>query len=453
MINGGQIMIWDATPTWSGFLYQGKVAIFHLLKTINESLKNSDICPQSECSNYAMEIEWIEDFSIKDKANVNKYYTLHQVKAYKSQEASAYANAIAKIEENINRCSLNGIIPKGYLHVIQQLEINCKNPNIFIYQYKIEDADKSHCGLDEIEKIIKVEIEKLCNERTLTGEEVDEIYLLLMNEVDRIVRERHKNIQEDGREKARVEQYIFCKICELIKERSTRKGVHFENILKRQFMKTFEKFCLKILEDYETLSKSGIKIAVSKEKMPDYYKYINKVWSYYNDKRSFKYFCQMVTPDYTAKDVLDEEDLRKLIPDSSLKEFYFPTTENLVKHGIGFEDNGIFRIRERKYLVTNITRQVDNLFYNDEVNKELRKIEIERLKEDILCNPSNIETLFEIDTLISKEIDADKLYNRNFTKIPDLDCMAEYEKIVHIKENIEIISKNTLKERIGKCIP
>ena len=32
----------DATPTWSGFNYQGKIMILHVLKLINEIQKNAD---------------------------------------------------------------------------------------------------------------------------------------------------------------------------------------------------------------------------------------------------------------------------------------------------------------------------------------------------------------------------------------------------------------------------
>lgn len=48
----------DATPTWSGFNYQGKIMILHVLKLINEIRKNADK------GIYSVEIEKTEDFSI-----------------------------------------------------------------------------------------------------------------------------------------------------------------------------------------------------------------------------------------------------------------------------------------------------------------------------------------------------------------------------------------------------
>lgn len=70
-------MAHDAVPTWSGYNYQGKVAIYHAIKKINKLKANgNDI---ETIKNYKLEIEYLEDFAILDENNV--YLSVHQVKA------------------------------------------------------------------------------------------------------------------------------------------------------------------------------------------------------------------------------------------------------------------------------------------------------------------------------------------------------------------------------------
>lgn len=81
-------MAFDASPSWSGFNYQGKVALYHALTVINQKPLGDDL------SNLSLMLENTEDFEILD-AGVAK--TLHQVKAYNSASYSKYANALLEI--------------------------------------------------------------------------------------------------------------------------------------------------------------------------------------------------------------------------------------------------------------------------------------------------------------------------------------------------------------------
>lgn len=63
----------SAIPSWSGFQYQGKVALNVVLDYI---LK----IEPSEHENYRLELEWYEDFSIIKN---DEYVSIHQVKSYK----------------------------------------------------------------------------------------------------------------------------------------------------------------------------------------------------------------------------------------------------------------------------------------------------------------------------------------------------------------------------------
>jgi hypothetical protein len=81
-------MAFDASPSWSGFNYQGKVALYHTLKLINAEPVGADL------SNYSLMLENIEDFEILLNGNP---ISLHQVKAYNSSTYSDYSEALLAI--------------------------------------------------------------------------------------------------------------------------------------------------------------------------------------------------------------------------------------------------------------------------------------------------------------------------------------------------------------------
>ncbi|EJD6540327.1 hypothetical protein M0K83_RS14470 [Providencia rettgeri] len=85
--------LFDATASWNGFSYQGKVGLYVCLKLIYDALnRNEDI--DKFCEQYSIEFEWLEDFSIlKD----NKYKSHHQVKHYNDEKFSSYIDAIVTI--------------------------------------------------------------------------------------------------------------------------------------------------------------------------------------------------------------------------------------------------------------------------------------------------------------------------------------------------------------------
>ena len=81
-------MAFDASPSWSGFNYQGKVALYYALVMINAEPVASDF------SNRSLMLEDTEDFEILcNKSSVS----IHQVKAYNSSVYSKYSNALLEI--------------------------------------------------------------------------------------------------------------------------------------------------------------------------------------------------------------------------------------------------------------------------------------------------------------------------------------------------------------------
>lgn len=77
----------DATPTWNGFNYQGKVALCVTLDKLLQ-LGNQPV------NEYSLELEWLEDFAIKKN---DEYETLHQVKNYGKDTLSDFKSALGSL--------------------------------------------------------------------------------------------------------------------------------------------------------------------------------------------------------------------------------------------------------------------------------------------------------------------------------------------------------------------
>lgn len=106
-------MAHDASATWSGFNYQGKVALFHTLHFINEKLDGNI---GFDFNGYTLTLERHEDFEI---GNILGPISFHQVKAYKDSEFSKYKNALLELALELR--SYHGV--NGYLHTWQPITL------------------------------------------------------------------------------------------------------------------------------------------------------------------------------------------------------------------------------------------------------------------------------------------------------------------------------------------
>lgn len=58
----------DASPSWNGYNHQGKVALLVVLDMIRtEEISKEDM------KDYELELEWLEDFSIKKNQNISQF--------------------------------------------------------------------------------------------------------------------------------------------------------------------------------------------------------------------------------------------------------------------------------------------------------------------------------------------------------------------------------------------
>nr|WP_323777059.1 ABC-three component system protein [Amylibacter sp.] len=172
-----------AAPTWSGFVYQGKIALYHCLKLI-----------EGGDEQFELQLDSSDDFAIyKDGVLVSA----HQVKAKISKYRSGYTGALnkcAKIEhDRIKNTS-------RYLHVSVKLNDTSDHTEgngelVKFYDYE----GKKHCGLGEIEGLIKGGLKKICAKReiVLSDNLLNYNYCLLSEKISSTALEVHRLVQDD----------------------------------------------------------------------------------------------------------------------------------------------------------------------------------------------------------------------------------------------------------------
>ncbi|BAK76710.1 hypothetical protein NH8B_1895 [Pseudogulbenkiania sp. NH8B] len=249
-------MAFDASPSWSGFNYQGKVALYYALTLINAEPVDADL------SNCSLMLESTEDFEIlRNGAPVS----FHQVKAYNSSTYSEYSDALLGIalelykqpgvagrihtwkqinskpgsldlkisikdDINIILTQYKDTIPKNGSTTIEKAASNEKNipkpaailraafkgktaEQLYaildsihngqndalsrIESYKYDDG-KTFCDLDDINTKIKLEISKAlaARESIITDELLEKTFHCFLGVIDRYIIGRHKEKQQ-----------------------------------------------------------------------------------------------------------------------------------------------------------------------------------------------------------------------------------------------------------------
>ncbi|NKW82814.1 ABC-three component system protein [Bacillus cereus] len=201
----------DATPTWSGYNHQGKVALLIALDVIiDQGIKS-----ENEAMPYSLELEWLEDVAIKKN---DEYIAIHQVKAYKNQNISNYGDAIWMLLGKVHHLN----IPKAYLHTILSVEvefsdikeITLKNKNE-VYRTTLNNQnaaestfekfstylysdDRKYCPLEDIDVLIQERISTFIDSVDTvvnTEKQIKSIYLNLLEKIHKNVLKRHFKIQ------------------------------------------------------------------------------------------------------------------------------------------------------------------------------------------------------------------------------------------------------------------
>lgn len=169
--------IHSAADTWNGFIYQGKVALYHVLKLINE---------RDSVEGLHLQLDSLEDFAIiRYENNEPKPITLHQVKAVKSHYYSRYKEAFEKLEQRKDNFPCDD---EAYFHLATENEetkadIEAKHAKLKIYEYD----GNPYCKIYELQDKIKVQASNCLNKLGLIHLSNNNYLEILCNELESLI--------------------------------------------------------------------------------------------------------------------------------------------------------------------------------------------------------------------------------------------------------------------------
>ncbi|WP_197094491.1 MULTISPECIES: ABC-three component system protein [Burkholderia] len=174
----------SAISSWSGFVYQGKIALYHCLTLILQG-----------CVDFELQLDSTDDFAIYRQGTLS---SAHQVKAKVGIYRSSYATALEK-SAKIELDRIAGIV--RYFHVSVAISdttdhVDANGEIVKFYSY----GDDKYCALDGIETLTKALISKICASRSieLSDNLLDSNYCVLSERISSKAIEIHKKIQVDG---------------------------------------------------------------------------------------------------------------------------------------------------------------------------------------------------------------------------------------------------------------
>ena len=429
----------DATPTWSGFTHQGKVAILIILDLF---LDNKFEC-YFESDKYEMELEWMEDISIKKES---KYLSIHQVKAYQTGNISSYGDAIWML---LGKANLEKV-PKTFLHTITDVKREVEkikthtlkettegyrtlvndnecfdevyaNFNMYDYGNNIR-----FCRLGEIDNLIRDKISKVIEiENTVqkTENQINITYLHLLKIIHSNVTERHMEIQrsifkQNDQSRTNIASISFSKIKEtLMKDYEESSEEYYCLVLRMLFSSYTDEFITDAIED-----------GLYEEKVLDEFKGVVNRLSTLEDKE-FQSFCKRISP-HEKRSELTVSAFHGLLPKEGVLDSFFKIIVSL-RQSSSYIDNGFQYEKDNKVYVPSIIN-----VENDQAR---------RIARGIIQNQNLLNELYLVDTIISRRMnimsvgEASKKINEiSSDEIKEENSQTEHRKITKIK-SIRII--------------
>ncbi|WP_336990913.1 ABC-three component system protein [Bacillus toyonensis] len=443
----------DASPSWNGYNHQGKIGILVVLKMINDLQLDS-----STCNEYELELEWLEDFSIKKS---NEYLSIHQVKTYDKSGPAEYKDAIWLLLAKVSDFKE---IDKAYLHSttkISKVDDREKfKDTLFKYEppkekepskeekekekekvpkkywtpkkchdyvkdgglydesyvkfeiYEYED-DCFHCNMDEVENKIKDQLKKFKKDKAkVTEKQLEHTYMYLLGLVDKNIRNRHIDIQKkETDQKATINFNDVLKIIESNFEHPSKEyAIYFLrnkfNALTGEYLKDLA--CEEengLIDNLETFNVRQLIAAVIKLSDEEFLQFCMKITPHHEvSKDNPDAMLNAISSFIINNDMNDGffEILKKIQKEIDVQEFTF------IKK-ISSSDNKEYNI---SYLPTTI----------------MEKFHIRRtgILTDKILNNSDDESLNEVDVMITKEINLPALKSEKFNDdIPEPENESE----------------------------
>lgn len=444
----------DASFSWNGYSYQGKVALFVALKKIEElNAENVDL------NEYFLELEWLEDFSIKKN---NEYITVHQVKTYNTSTVSKYKNAIWTLLFKLLEFPT---LEKAYLHTTNDLEIPkdfsekhainepnkpAKNPKIKspyesyigvvesgkydsvvkrfkMYNYGNQENEMNFCSFDDIEKKIKEKVIGFAGNNA-SDERIDRAYLALLGLVDSNIKERHKDIQEGvKKEKVSIKFVDIKKIVEKNHDLPSKEYTIY--YMKDKFQRMATNYINEVLEEEYNMD------YVSKDSYDLFKTTIDEVFAL-NDNEFYE-FCLKISPDNEVTDEDDNEQMKFLtsyLPKQGMENCFFEIIKQVQR-----------KVESKKWVFHKRINNNKNIVYLpstilDDNSPIKNNLLIKRIN-----NNDNLDLLREVEKIITKNITSGSIdENVIYRNIPDPDVNDRTRKNEQYHDRITVMKKISL---------
>lgn len=174
-----------AVATWSGFIYQGRIALYYVLKLLHEKT-------EQELEPLYLQIDSIEDFTIISY-NVNNEVvpdTMHQVKAVKSNYYSTYEADFKQLESKKAKIAKQDVV--AYFHLATQNEktkadIEALHPLLKIYCY---ENNEEFCSLENINEKVKNKIAEVLKKYNINGHDNENTLEILHDVSEKIISDK-----------------------------------------------------------------------------------------------------------------------------------------------------------------------------------------------------------------------------------------------------------------------
>lgn len=262
----------SAISSWSGFVYQGKIALYHTLTLMLQDDYDFDL-----------QLDSTEDFAIY-KAGV--LISAHQVKAKIGKYRSDYNSALKKAGE-ISGDRIQGSI--RYIHVSVEISdvSDFISPNGEIVKFYSYDENK-YCGLGDIEELTKKLILKICESRQSIVSErlIQTNYCIVSEKISSQAIEIHRKNQVEGVSEDKAAYTFTIKASDIL-----------DDILNNNHCTDIEYFSLELKNDLYKYLEARLDLALPTMSDNQYLRFQRLFEHIYKlESEDLKRLCQLIKP-------------------------------------------------------------------------------------------------------------------------------------------------------------
>ncbi len=409
-----------AISTWSGYVYQGKVAIYHVLRQIGNR-------------SYELQLDSIDDFSILDE-NKN-VISMHQVKALKSQNFSTYKKAFEQLQDGGNVINCSNL----YFHVARSISdktvTSIENNFVPVKVYKYDTTP--YCEVnqidDKIESLIiglmqtyhKDDLSKETPEYVVKVRRyLDDLVVKKLFEIHRII---HLNLQTET-EAAYQQTIDFSEFIDILGEDLNQVELgddYYLYLLKADMLRYYQGYCLDYTNELDTndLRKlNAIMLKFEQLDKNDIVRFIQNIMPH----RIFKF--------NTIKDYKDNTLFKEEVQGAFLK--------------IIQDINNIPNMTDKMLIQWTVG---NDIYSPTTIDKGTSKTE--EICKKIVSNAldTDLNVLFESNSLITTDIEVDAIASPNIIENIDIDDEEVEQRSHHIMmwREVSLVTLETAKEKIN----